>query len=246
MIEEVRDAVFGNVGTIILFRVGAEDALFLEKEFLPAFTSEDLVNLGKYHIYIKLMIDGVTGHPFSAITLPPYPKPKVSYRKEIIASSEKKYGVPKEQIEREIKEWMEVDSKGKEPPAPPPELYDAICFRCGKKIKVPFLPDPERPVYCKSCLKKMEKEEVIEETPSVSLESLIKTEPVSLKKKKEEEKEKEEKKVDINIEELKNTLAKILAKEKEKEEKTKKSEENKNKKNSENKGILKPGEKVQF
>ena len=69
--SRVKDAVFGNVGTIIVFRVGAEDAEFLEPEFTPEITIEDFVNLGKYHIYLKLMIDGITSAPFSAVTLPP-------------------------------------------------------------------------------------------------------------------------------------------------------------------------------
>ena len=64
----VRDAVFGNVGTIIAFRVGAEDAEFLEKEFMPEFLQNDLVNLSKANIYIKFMIDGVASRPFSAET----------------------------------------------------------------------------------------------------------------------------------------------------------------------------------
>src|SRR5580704_8839722 len=61
---KVRDAVFGNVGTIITFRIGAEDAEFLENEFLPEFEPQDLVNLAKANVYIKLMIDGVTTRPF--------------------------------------------------------------------------------------------------------------------------------------------------------------------------------------
>ncbi len=64
MSEEVRAAVFGNVGTIISFRIGAYDAEFLEKEFSPEFTAEDLVNLGFAQIYLKLMIDGVSSRPF--------------------------------------------------------------------------------------------------------------------------------------------------------------------------------------
>jgi len=68
MEEEVRDAVFGNVGTMVTFRVGAFDAEVLEKEFAPQFTAEDLVNLGIYQIYLKLMIDGMPSKPFSAVT----------------------------------------------------------------------------------------------------------------------------------------------------------------------------------
>jgi len=67
----VRDAVFGNVGTMVSFRVGAADAEFLELEFTPEFLQSDLINLPNYHIYIKLMIDGITSRPFSAHTLPP-------------------------------------------------------------------------------------------------------------------------------------------------------------------------------
>src|SRR5205085_2356671 len=70
----VRDAVFGNVGTMIVFRVGSDDAEFLEKEFDPEFTPQDIVNLPNYKAYLKLMIDGVTSRPFSAKTLPPIVK----------------------------------------------------------------------------------------------------------------------------------------------------------------------------
>jgi len=65
-------SVFGNVGTVIAFRVGARDAEYLAREFYPVFEREDLIRLPTYHIYIKLMIDGVTTKPFSAVTLPPY------------------------------------------------------------------------------------------------------------------------------------------------------------------------------
>jgi hypothetical protein len=73
MSDEVRAAVFGNVGTMITFRVGATDAEYLEKEYAPAFTAEDLVNLDRYQVYLKLMIDDMASSPFSARTLPPRP-----------------------------------------------------------------------------------------------------------------------------------------------------------------------------
>jgi hypothetical protein len=69
--ETVRGAVLGNVGTMIAFRVGLNDALVLEKEFHPEFAAGDLINLPNYHIYLKLMIDGVVSKPFSAVTTPP-------------------------------------------------------------------------------------------------------------------------------------------------------------------------------
>jgi hypothetical protein len=67
--EVVRDAILGNAGTTIAFRTGLTDALLLEKEFYPEFRASDLVGLPNYHIYLKLMIDGVVSKPFSAVTL---------------------------------------------------------------------------------------------------------------------------------------------------------------------------------
>lgn len=75
MEEEVRDAVFGNVGTTVVFRVGPFDAEVLETIFEPQFTQTDLVNLGFAQIYLTLMIDGVGSPPFSATTLPPFDLP---------------------------------------------------------------------------------------------------------------------------------------------------------------------------
>lgn len=69
--ELVKKAILGNVGTAISFRLGVPDALELEKEFWPDFWPSDLVALPKYHIYLKLMINGVVSKPFSAVTLPP-------------------------------------------------------------------------------------------------------------------------------------------------------------------------------
>ncbi|MEK7227321.1 MAG: type IV secretory system conjugative DNA transfer family protein [Patescibacteria group bacterium] len=105
MEEEVRDAVFGNVGTMITFRVGAYDAEVLEKEFAPTFTAEDLVNLGLRQIYLKLMIDSVTSAPFSATTLPPIKQPEHSYVKEIIENSRKTFTRLRSVVEKEIVDW---------------------------------------------------------------------------------------------------------------------------------------------
>jgi hypothetical protein len=68
---QVRDAVLGNVGTTISFRLGLADAEILAKEFYPELTAEDLLRLPNHHIYLKLMIDGVVSRPFSAETLTP-------------------------------------------------------------------------------------------------------------------------------------------------------------------------------
>jgi len=106
MEDKVRDAVFGNVGTIISFRVGAEDAEYLEKEFYPEFAASDLVNLAKYNIYLKLMIDGVAGRPFSAETLPPLIKPGESSKEKIIGVSRQRYGTSRKIVEEKIARWF--------------------------------------------------------------------------------------------------------------------------------------------
>ena len=102
----VRDAIFGNVGTIISFRVGAEDAEHLEKEFDPVFLMNDIVNLSKYQIYLKLMIDGIAGDAFSAQTLPPQ---DLSANKENIEKtikvSRERYGRSRQEIEEKIARW---------------------------------------------------------------------------------------------------------------------------------------------
>lgn len=105
MEEHVRNAVFGNVGTFCVFRVGAEDAEYIEKEFAPEYIVEDFVHLAKYNIILKLMIDGVASHAFSAITLPPIEMEGPSHTAEIIKKSRETYGTPREKMEKIIESW---------------------------------------------------------------------------------------------------------------------------------------------
>ena len=116
MSEEVTAAVFGNVGTQIMFRVGATDAEHLEKEYAPVFTAEDMVNLGFTQIYLKLMIDGVASHPFSAVTMPPILPPKKSSREEVVLSSRELYAHTRLLVEQEINSWYGPTEST--PPAP--------------------------------------------------------------------------------------------------------------------------------
>ncbi len=181
--EEVAAAVFGNVGTIISFRVGATDAEHLAKEFAPTFEEggEDIINLPKYNIYLKLMIDGVASSPFSATTLPPIAK-LTNSRDKVVNVSRERYAVKREEIEEKVNKWSGFAqgslygmaprfggaapavgaATGGPPPALTPEAapfaassdrqYKASCSRCGKELHLKFPPDPSRPFYCKECL----------------------------------------------------------------------------------------------
>ena len=69
MDEDIKSAVLGNVGTLISFRIGTQDAILLAKEMYPEFDVEDFINLPNYKIYLKLMIDGKPSRPFIGITM---------------------------------------------------------------------------------------------------------------------------------------------------------------------------------
>jgi CxxC-x17-CxxC domain-containing protein len=118
--EKVKPAVFGNVGTMVVFRVGAADAEELVKEFTPTFTEEDIVNLPKYEMYLKLMIDGIASSPFSAVGLPPLrEEEKTDNVKKVIEYSRKEYASDREVVEEKIMRWHENygESEGSAPVA---------------------------------------------------------------------------------------------------------------------------------
>ena len=108
--DEIRSAIFGNVGTMIAFRVGASDANFLSKEFHPIFSEIDLINLPRYSIYIKLMIDGATSKPFSANTQP-IRKWYFSFTSRIIEHSQEKYGTQKVHLDRKLTDELKLAEK---------------------------------------------------------------------------------------------------------------------------------------
>ncbi|MCK4591965.1 type IV secretion system DNA-binding domain-containing protein [Candidatus Parcubacteria bacterium] len=218
--EEVRDAIFGNVGTIVTFRVGAADAEFLEKEFEPVFMMNDLVNLTKYDIYLKLMIDGVTGDAFSATTLPPLGVTEQSNVEKIIKVSRERYANKREVVEEKISRWSgmdnedkkiennnnkkskeskEIGSKNNINEMEEKEMWDAVCEMCGEKIKVPFKPDPGRSTYCKNCLAEVRKQ---------AAESVKnnKVDKVDFEKKEEEKKIYQIKKKEIKATDSKNSF----------------------------------------
>lgn len=111
MEESVRDAVFGNVGTSVSFRVGPLDSEMLEKVYSPQFVANDLVNLGFAQIYLSLMINDMGSQPFSARTLAPIPRPDISYRNDVIEWTRATYALPKEIVENNIREWFGKDEQ---------------------------------------------------------------------------------------------------------------------------------------
>jgi hypothetical protein len=101
----IRDAVFGNVGTWVVFKVGSDDAEVLQKEFSPVFNPFDLINVEKYTAYIKLLIDNTTSRPFSIQTVSPIPGVKSDdLAAKIKALSRLKFGQDRNIIEAEIRQ----------------------------------------------------------------------------------------------------------------------------------------------
>jgi hypothetical protein len=109
--ESLRYALLGNVGTLIVFRVGARDAAVLTQEFGPEFSALDLGNLPNRHAYLKLLVDGTTSRPFSAAMLPP-PERSRSCRDEIVAESRRRYCRPLATVEQEILRGWQAEPTG--------------------------------------------------------------------------------------------------------------------------------------
>jgi hypothetical protein len=174
--EPVRDAVFGNVGTIISFRVGSPDALFMEQEFTPRFTPEDIINLPKYNIYLKLLIDGVSSQPFSAATLPPIAQVTGSEEK-VIKISRERYAQPRAVIEEKILEWSglrdmddeeiykQAEEKKKASKQGGKPRHEYNCTRCDELVVLPVELDRSRPIYCDDCIKIVREERKIGKKP---------------------------------------------------------------------------------
>ncbi|HEY4522927.1 MAG TPA: type IV secretion system DNA-binding domain-containing protein [Candidatus Paceibacterota bacterium] len=148
MEEEVRAAVFGNVGTTVTFRVGPFDAEVLETVFFPEFTKEDLVNLGARQIYLTLMIDGLGSRPFSAVTIPPIEAPPHSSRAQVIEASRTTYGNDRAPVEAAIYDELaasreELAQEHAEASARPPRRGPFQPDRSGR----PTLSSPARAAH---------------------------------------------------------------------------------------------------
>jgi len=117
--QEIRDAVLGNVGTMGSFRIGAEDAENLEKQFSPAFSKYDLVNLDNFNLIAKMMIDGKVSTPFK-MQLMPFHQGKKEIVEPIKKIAKLKYGKPRAIVEQEIAERSFLNpTQSVSPPLPP-------------------------------------------------------------------------------------------------------------------------------
>jgi len=116
---EIKTTVLGNTGTILIFRVGGDDAAQLVSEMAPIFDSQDMINLGVREFYIKMLIDGQSYDPFSAQTLPMYPPEYASSRKAIIDYNRVAYATPLAKVKEEYKKIMDPlrNETKKAPPA---------------------------------------------------------------------------------------------------------------------------------
>jgi hypothetical protein len=106
--KDLRNAVFGNVGTMVVFRTGAEDAEVLGKEFAPTFNQFDLVNIDRYNAYVKLMVNGTASKPFNMGTMPPQKTGTEELANAIRQLSRLKFGRPRAEVEAELNEASEV------------------------------------------------------------------------------------------------------------------------------------------
>ncbi len=111
--EEMLKGVYGNVGTIAAFSLGAPDAATLASEFAPYYTAEDIISLERFQMYVKLMIDGMTSVPFSGRILLPWLEeeamaPKTNNKEKVLALSRQKYGVDRKYIEEKTGKWVET------------------------------------------------------------------------------------------------------------------------------------------
>jgi len=105
--EKIRDAVFGNVGSMAVFRVGPEDATYLEKQFEPTFSASDLMNIENQNAYLRMLADGTPTPPFSMHTMKP-PETDFEYAGQLMEYSSLKYATPRSVVDAQIKARYEM------------------------------------------------------------------------------------------------------------------------------------------
>jgi hypothetical protein len=104
--DKIKNAVFGNIGSMVAFRIGEEDAEFLKSRFEPVFSPQDLVNIDNFNAYVKLLIRNQTSRPFNMqIIAPPKGNPEIA--QAIKELSRMKYGRDRNEVEMEFRERQE-------------------------------------------------------------------------------------------------------------------------------------------
>jgi hypothetical protein len=103
----IRQAVFGNVGTLIAFRIGNTDAEVMEKEFGNTFTASALADLDRYEAVVKLLVDGTNLEPFRAKMLPPFEN-RIGRKHKLIARSRERFSTPRVKIDDKLSRWMDT------------------------------------------------------------------------------------------------------------------------------------------
>ncbi len=247
MEDVVREAVFGNAGTIISFRIGAEDAEYLEKEFAPVFFADDFVNLPKYSIYLKLMINGIAGRPFSATTLPPIPIGEGSFKQEIIESSRKNYAVAKTEIDNMIIKWSGVEESLKSfSKAPKRRRNDYHNNRNSYNRRNNTIKQESGPSKLSTDNKS---------NKPISIQEAVKKDSIPFSAHRQNKDHTVSEKKRVNLTDLKQALNDALDKglsktstalNREENQKQNLDEKSKKEKTTKQKGVLKPGERVIF
>lgn len=107
----VRQAVFGNVGTLVAFRVGHTDAVVLRDEFGHEFAEQQLVDLDRFELVVKLLENGTNRTPFRALSLAPLEN-RVGRRDKLIARSRERFATPRKEVEEKLERWLQADRQG--------------------------------------------------------------------------------------------------------------------------------------
>lgn len=183
--ESIIKAVFGNVGNMIVFRCGSLDAEILSKEFVEIQPYE-FINLPKYHIYARLVVDGIVTRPFMGITYPPRPLPEIDYTDEIIKISRLKYSQNRKIVESKIfakyQEARTEKMKLRECSQCHQEFWvdeksdKNICYECEEKsigINISSLSSKNLNVYFKNTTKMIAEEESDEKIVDQLLKRLL-------------------------------------------------------------------------
>ena len=131
ILPKVHQAVLGNCGSVITFRIGGEDAVKMKPEFAPVFDVKDMINLAVTEFFVKMTIDGESYDPFSAETLRVLPPTHPSYRDEIIEASRRKYSIPKDDATKLIAEEEATIIRSAEEKA----IIEGRAKRLGRKVE---------------------------------------------------------------------------------------------------------------